>query len=164
MAAPDSPPTAAEIAARLAALGLALPRPQTPIGSYIPFRRSGALLFVSGQGAKRDGGALAHTGRLGENLTVEQGQEAARFCAVNLLAHVHTATGGDLGRVRQVVRLGGFVVATPEFTAHATVMNGASDLMAALFGAAGQHARTTVGVPSLPGGTPVEVEGLFELA
>ena len=155
---------AGQIAARLAALGIVLPRPQTPIGNYVPFVVTGSLVYVSGQGAKRDGGGMVHTGRLTDPMTIEQGQEATRFAAINVLAHVNTATGGDLDRVRRVVRLGGFVAAPESFTQHAAVMNGASDLMVAVFGEAGRHARTTIGVPSLPGGTPVEVEGLFEIA
>ena len=149
--------------ARLADLGLALPTPMAPVANYLPYVVSGNLVFVSGQLPARDG-RIAYTGKVGEAITPEEGAEAAKLCFLNLLAQVKAACGGDLGRVRRIVRLGGFIAAPPGFTAHATVMNGASDLAVAVFGDAGRHARTTIGVPSLPGDAAVEVEGLFELA
>ncbi len=149
--------------ARLADLGLALPTPMAPLANYVPYAVTGNLVFVSGQLPARDG-RIAYMGKVGEGITPEQGAEAARLCFLNLLAQVKAACGGDFGRVRRVIRLGGFIAAPPGFTAHATVMNGASDLAVAVFGDAGRHARTTIGVPSLPGDAAVEVEGLFELA
>jgi enamine deaminase RidA (YjgF/YER057c/UK114 family) len=161
------------IEARLKDLGIELPEPASPVANYIPYtlvpiaaeaggRPPGALVVVSGQIPLRDG-RIAYTGKLGPGVSVERGQEAARLCFVNLLAHLRVACGGDLGRVRRVVRLGGFIAAPPEFTQHAQVMNGASDLAVAVFGEAGRHARTTIGVPSLPGDAAVEVEGMFEI-
>ena len=102
--------------------------------------------------------------RSGCGLSVDQGKEAARLCFINVLVHLKAACGGDLDRVRRVVRLGGFIASPPEFTQHALVMNGASDLAVAVFGEAGRHARTTIGVPSLPADAAVEVEGMFEIA
>lgn len=148
---------------RLAELGLALPAPMVPVANYVPYAVTGSLVFVSGQLPARDG-RVAYTGKVGEGVMPEQGAEAARLCFLNVLAQLKAACGGDLGRVRRVVRLGGFIAAPPGFTAHATVMNGASDLAVAVFGEAGRHARSTIGVPSLPGDAAVEVEGLFELA
>ena len=107
--------------------------------------------------------SIAYTGKLGAEVSVEDGQAAARLCLVNVLAQLRAACGGDLDRVRRVLRLGGFIAATPEFTEHARVMNGASDLAVEVFGEAGRHARSTIGVPSLPGDAAVEVEGLFAI-
>ena len=149
--------------ARLAELGLALPTPMAPLANYVPYVVAGPLAFVSGQLPARDG-RIAYLGKVGEGITPEQGAEAARLCFLNVLAQLKAACGGDLGSVRRVVRLGGFIAAPPDFTGHATVMNGASDLAVAVFGDAGRHVRTTIGVPSLPGDAAVEVEGLFELA
>ena len=148
--------------ARLADLGLALPVPMAPLANYVPYAVTGNLVFVSGQVPARDG-RIAYAGKVGEEVTPEQGVEAARLCFLNVLAHLKAACGGDLGRVRRVVRLGGFIAAPPGFTGHASVMNGASDLAVATFGEAGKHARSTIGVPSLPGDAAVEVEGVFEL-
>jgi len=151
------------IETRIAELGLVLPSPAAPIANYVPYVVSGPLVAISGQGPVI-GGKIAFTGKIGETLTIEQGQEAARACFLNLLAQLRAACNGDLERVRRVVRLGGFIAAPAAFTHHAQVMNGASDLAVAVFGDAGRHARTTVGVPSLPMDMAVEVDGLFELA
>jgi len=152
---------AGRIEARLAELGIVLPEPAKPIANYVPFNIAGKLVVISGQIPLRDG-QIAFTGKLGEGLGMEAGVQAARLCFINLVAQLKAAAG-DLDRVRQVVRLGGFIAAGPAFTQHAQVMNGASDLAVEIFGAAGRHARTTIGVPSLPGDAAVEVEGLFEL-
>ena len=120
--------------ARLADLGLALPALTAPVANYVPFAVTGNLVFVSGQLPVRDG-RVAYAGKVGEGITPEQGAEAARLCLLNVLAHLQAACGGDLGRVRRVVRLGGFIAAPPGFTHHAVVMNGASDLAVAVFGA-----------------------------
>lgn len=154
---------AGRIDARLRELGVTLPTPMAPIANYVPFVITGDLVFVSGQVPAVDG-KIAITGRVTAGVSVEQGQAAARQCFINLLAQLKVACGGDLDRVRQVVRLGGFIAVPPEFTGHAQVMNGASDLAVAVFGDAGRHARTTVGVPSLPADAAVEVEGLFRIA
>ncbi|MFT8675894.1 MAG: RidA family protein [Acetobacter sp.] len=147
---------------RLTALGLVLPTPATPVANYVACVQTGNTLVVSGQLPLLDGKLLA-TGKLGGAVSLEAATEAARYSMINVIAQVKAAVG-DLSRVKRVVRLGGFIACTPEFTAHATVMNGASDLAVAVFGDAGRHARSTVGVPSLPLDAPVEVEGLFEIS
>ena len=153
---------AGRIEARLAELGITLPTPAAPIANYVPFSVSGKLVIVSGQIPLRDG-KIAVTGKVGAGVSMEEGAAAARLCFVNLMAQVKAAAG-DLDRVARVLRLGGFIAAGPDFTQHAVVMNGASDLAVEVFGDAGRHARSTIGVPSLPGDAAVEVEGMFELA
>ncbi len=149
------------VAARLTALGIVLPTPPAPVANYVPWVRTGALVAVSGQIPMRDG-ALMCRGPVGE-VTIERATEAARVCFVNLLAQLQVACEGDLDRVRQVVRLGGYIAAPASFDGHAAIMNGASDLAVAVFGPAGRHARSTIGVPSLPGLATVEVDGWFEV-
>ncbi len=151
------------VEAKLANMGIALPSPTAPIANYVPFVRAGDLVVVSGQVPVVDG-RIAFTGKLGADVTVERGQAAARQCLVNVLVHLRAACGGDLDRVSQVVRLGGFIACTPDFADHAVVMNGASDLAVEVFGDAGRHARSTIGVPSLPRDAAVEVEGMFLIA
>ncbi len=151
------------IESRLAELGIVLPEPAVPVANYVPYVIEGSLAVLSGQLPFQDG-KLLFSGKVGADVTMEHGQEAARRCFVNLLAQLRRAAGGDLDRVRRVIRLGGFIAAAPSFTHHASVMNGASDLAVAVFGEAGRHARVTVGVPSLPLDAPVEVEGMFALA
>jgi enamine deaminase RidA (YjgF/YER057c/UK114 family) len=147
---------------KLEEMGIALPTPAAPIANYVGFVRTGRLLFVSGQLCLADGKLVAQ-GKLGTQVTVEQGQAAARACAVNLLAQVKAALG-DLDKVVRVVRLGGFINAAPDFVDAAKVMNGASDLMVAVFGDKGRHARTTIGVAVLPVDAALEVEGTFEVS
>ena len=151
------------IAARLAELNIALPKLGAPQGSYVPWVRSGALLFISGQVTMGPGG-LEYVGKLGKEFTVEDGQRAARLCGLNVLTHLRTACGGDLDRVRRVVQLRGFVNCTPDFTDMPQIVNGASDLMVEIFGDAGRHARAAVGAGSLPRNVAVEVDAVFELA
>jgi enamine deaminase RidA (YjgF/YER057c/UK114 family) len=148
---------------KLAEIGLTLPTPATPVANYVPFVRSGALLFVSGQICLDASGKLVAKGKLGGGVSVEDGQKAARACAANLLAHVKNAVG-DLDKVVRVVRLGGFVNSDPSFLEGPKVLNGASDVMVAVFGDKGRHARTTVGVAVLPNDAAVEVEGIFEVS
>ena len=150
------------IEARLAELGITLPAPAAPVANYIPFNVAGKLVVVSGQIPLREG-RIAFTGKLGAGVSMEDGRAAARLCFINLVAQVKAACSGDLDKVTRVVRLGGFIAAGPDFTQHAVVMNGASDLAVEVFGEAGRHARTTIGVPSLPGDAAVEVEGMFEI-
>ena len=147
---------------KLEELGIALPTPAAPVANYVGFVRSGRLLFVSGQLCFADGALIAQ-GKLGPQVTVERGQAAARACAINLLAQVKAALG-DLDKVVRVVRLGGFINSAPDFLDGPKVMNGASDLMVAVFGEKGRHARTTVGVAVLPADAAVEVEGTFEVS
>jgi enamine deaminase RidA (YjgF/YER057c/UK114 family) len=153
----------AQVEQKLAALGIALPTPAAPIANYVGFVRAGSLLVVSGQICLGASGTLIAKGKLGETVTVEQGQAAARACAINLLAQVKVALG-DLDKMVRVVRLGGFINSAPTFLDGPKVMNGASDLMVEVFGDKGRHARTTVGVAALPLDAAVEVEGLFEVA
>jgi enamine deaminase RidA (YjgF/YER057c/UK114 family) len=153
---------AGRIEAKLAELGITLPTPMAPVANYVPYVVTGDLVVISGQLPAVDGKLIA-TGKVAEGVTAEQGVTAARHCFINLLAQLKAACGGDLDRVRQVVRLGGFIAAPASFTQHATVMNGASDLAVAVFGDAGRHARSTIGVPSLPLDSPVEVEGMFRI-
>ena len=148
---------------KLADLGIVLPTPAAPIANYVGFVRTGPLLVVSGQICLGAGGALVAKGKLGETVSIEEGQKAARACAINLLAQVKAAVG-DLDKVVRVVRLGGFINSDPTFIDGPKVMNGASDLMVEVLGDKGRHARSTVGVASLPLDAAVEVEGLFEVA
>lgn len=152
---------AGRIEERLKALGITLPTPAAPIANYVPFTVSGSLVVISGQIPLRDG-SIVYTGKVGETVTPEVAKEAAKLCFVNLLAQLKAATG-DLDKVTRVLRLGGFIAAPAAFTQHAVVMNGASDLAVEVFGDAGRHARSTIGVPSLPGDASVEVEGMFEI-
>ncbi len=148
------------VADRLRDLGIALPTPMAPLANYVPFVRHGGMVVVSGQLPAMDG-KVAAIGKVGEAVTVEQAVVAARLCFINVLAQLNAALDGDLDQVVRVVRLGGFIAAPASFTQHAVVMNGASDLAVAVFGDAGRHARSTVGVPSLPADAAVEVEGMF---
>jgi enamine deaminase RidA (YjgF/YER057c/UK114 family) len=148
---------------KLAELGITLPTPTTPVANYIPFTRVGTLLFVSGQICLGADGKLVAKGKLGAGVSLEDGQKAARACGINVLAQVKAALG-DLDKVKQVVRLGGFINSDPGFLDGPKVMNGASDLMVAVLGDKGRHARTTVGVAVLPADAAVEVEGIFEVA
>jgi enamine deaminase RidA (YjgF/YER057c/UK114 family) len=147
---------------KLASQGIILHEPPNPVANYVPFVRSGNLLFVSGQVCLGADGKLIAKGKLGAGVTIEQGNTAARGCAINLLAQVKAALG-DLDKVTRVVRLGGFVNSAPDFLDGPKVLNGASDLMVAAFGDKGRHARTTVGVAALPADAAVEVEGIFEV-
>jgi len=153
---------AGRIESRLGELGIALPAPSTPLANYVPYVRTGNFVVVSGQLPLVDG-ELLHSGKLGGGVSIEQGQAAARQCLLHVLAHLRAACGGELDRLRRVVRLGGFIAAAADFTEHGQVMDGASDLAVAAFGEAGRHARSTIGVASLPRGAPVEVEGWFEI-
>ena len=152
---------------KLADLGIALPKVAAPIANYVGAVRSGNLLYVSGQLCFGPDGKLVATGKLGGSVaggvTIEDGQKAARACAINLLAQIKAAVG-DLDKVSRVIRLGGFISSVPEFLDGPKVMNGASDLIVEAFGDKGRHARTTVGVTVLPMDAAVEVEGLFEIA
>jgi len=143
------------IETRLAELGITLPAAPAPAANYVPFVISGNLLFVSGQ-------ISARKGRLGDDLAVEAGAEAARTCGLALLAQARAALG-SLDRVKRVVKLGGFVNSTPEFTDQPEVVNGCSDLMVEVFGERGRHARAAVSAPALPRGVAVEVEAIFEI-
>jgi enamine deaminase RidA (YjgF/YER057c/UK114 family) len=154
---------AGSIEQKLAAQGIVLPQPAAPVANYVGFVRSGNLLFVSGQVCVNAEGKLIAKGKLGAGVTIEQGNAAARGCAINLMAQVKAAIG-YLDKVVRVVRLGGFVNSAPDFLDGPKVLNGASDLMVEVFVDKGRHARTTVGVASLPSDAAVEVEGIFEVS
>lgn len=148
--------------ARLSALGITLPAAVAPAANYVPARRSGSLVYIAGQVPTADG-KDQYVGKVGRDVTIEDGQKAARLCAINILAQLRNALGGSLDGVVGCVRLGGFVNATPEFGDHPKVINGASDLMVAVFGDAGRHARAAVGCISLPRNVAVEVDAIFEV-
>ena len=145
-------------AQRLAELGITLPTPVTPVANYIPFTSAGDLIHVSGQVSIDAATGRRVTGVVGEDVDLVTAQEAARFCAINLIAQINTACGGDLDRVRQVAKLNGFVQAGSTFFDTPQVINGASDLMVAVFGDKGRHARSAVGVYRLPMNFAVEVD------
>ena len=149
------------IDARLAELGLTLPAAPAPAANYVPYVQSGNMLYVSGQISQDEAGLIK--GRLGADMDVEAGAAAARRCALSLMAQARAACGGDLDRVARVVKLVGFVNSTPDFTDQPKVINGCSDLMVAVFGDAGRHARSAVSAASLPLGVAVEIEAIFEL-
>lgn len=153
---------AGRVEARLKELGLDLPQAAPAAGNYVPYVVTGPLIFVAGQLPVWNG-TPRHLGHLGDTQTIEQGYQAARLCALNLIAQVKAACGGDLDRVRRIVRLAGFVACTAEFRDHPKVINGASDLMVEIFGDQGRHARAAVGAASLPLGVTVEVEAVVEM-
>ena len=150
-----------DVEGRLAALGLALPEPAAPLAAYVPFVRSGAFLHVSGQIARGPDGVIV--GLLGHDMAAEAGAEAAQTCALHLLAQVGAALAGDWDRFGRAVKLTGFVASAPGVFDQPKVINGASELLVAVLGDAGRHARSAVGVSALPLGAAVEVEGVFEL-
>jgi enamine deaminase RidA (YjgF/YER057c/UK114 family) len=154
---------AGSIEKKLQELGINLPKPPAPIANYVPFVRTGNLLTVSGQLCLDGGGQLLAKGQLGGTVSIEDGQKAARACAINLLAQVKVALG-DLDKVVRVIRLGGFINSAPGFGDGPKVMNGASDLMVEVLGDKGKHARSTVGVAALPGNAAIEVEATFEVS
>jgi enamine deaminase RidA (YjgF/YER057c/UK114 family) len=146
---------------RLNELGLALVTPAVPLANYVPFVLAGSLLYLSGQGPREPDGLL-HTGKVGAEVGVAEAYRHARTTALNLLSVAHAALG-DLGRVSRVVKLLGMVNAVPDFTEHSSVINGASDLFVNVFGDAGRHARSAVGMGSLPGNITVEIEAILEI-
>jgi len=152
-----------KVESRLKDLGIQLPTPPAPVASYVPYVTSGNLVFISGQVTATPDG-LKYVGTVGKEISVEDGKAAARLCAINLIAQVKAAAGGDLDRVRRCVKVTVFVNAVPGFAQHPEVANGASDLFVEVFGDAGKHARAAVGAGSLPRNVATEVEAVFELA
>ena len=150
-----------EIQTKLADLGLTLPEAAAPVAAYVPTVEVGGLLHISGQLPFKDG--VVMTGRLGEDRDLAYGAEAAQRCALMLVAQINKALGGDLSRVVRIVKLGVFISSTVTFTDQPKVANGASELMQALFGEAGRHARSAVGVPVLPMGAAVEVDAIVAI-
>lgn len=151
------------IETKLKELGLDLPKVAAPAANYVPYVVSGNMIFVSGQIPFLNGEKM-HMGRLGEDLSVEQGAKAAQACALNILAQVNDAVGGDWSRVKRCVKLGGFVNSTSDFYDQPMVINGASNLIGDVMGDAGKHARFAVGAPCLPLGVAVEIDAVFEIA
>jgi enamine deaminase RidA (YjgF/YER057c/UK114 family) len=156
MSSPDANPEA-----RLAALGLTLPEPTRPVANYVPFVRTGSTLYVSGQVSTDAAGGVR--GVVGEDVSADEARRAARICGVNLIAQMKAALDGDLGRVVRIVKLSGFVQAGPGFFDIPQVLNGCSDLMVEVFGDAGRHARSAVGVYRLPLNFAVEVDAVAEV-
>lgn len=154
---------AGKIQARLREKGIVLPTAPTPLANYVPYIVTGNLVFIAGQGTLVDG-ELHYIGRVGQELTIEEGYQAARLCALNILAQVNAACGGDLDRVARVVKVQGFVNSAPDFYLQPRVINGASDLFVDVFGDAGKHARFAVGAPVLPGNIAVEVDAVVEIS
>lgn len=150
------------IETRLSELGLTLPDAPAPAANYVPYVRSGDTLYVSGQ-VSMDGNGLI-LGKVGRDLSVEDGAKAAKACALSLLAQVRAACDGDLGRLKRVLKLTGFVNSTEDFTDQPKVINGASDTFVEILGDAGRHARSAVSAAALPLGVAVEIEGIFEIA
>jgi enamine deaminase RidA (YjgF/YER057c/UK114 family) len=147
---------------RLKALGIELPEPSTPGANYVPFVRTGDLVFLDGQLSQWNG-ERRFVGKLGREFGLAEGQAAARLCALNLLAHLRQVLAGDLDRVVQTVRVAGYVNSMPDFVGQSQVMNGASDAIIQVLGSAGKHARMAIGVSALPYDVAVEVEGIFEV-
>lgn len=150
-----------EIEARLRALDLVLPEAKPPVGSYVPFLHLNGQLVISGQLPMR-AGSIAVAGHLGKTVSIEAGQDAARLCALNIMAQAKLALG-DLDRISQLLRLGGFVSAVPDFGDHPKVINGASDLLVDILGDKGRHTRIAVGCSSLPLNAAVEIDAVFAI-
>ena len=146
---------------KLAEAGITLPDAPAPAANYVPYVLVGSVLYVSGQISQNANGLIL--GKLGESMTTDQGAEAAKFCAINLLAQVKSACAGDLDKLVRVVKLTGFVNSMPDFTQQPQVINGASDLMGNVLGDAGKHARVAVSANSLPLGVAVEIDGIFQI-
>jgi len=147
---------------RLRFLGIELPKPSTPGANYVPYVRSGDLVFLTGQ-LPQWNGERKYIGKVGREFSVDEGKKAARMCALNLIAHLRVALDGDLDKVVRCVRITGFVNSAPDFYAHPQVINGASDVLVDVFGDAGRHARLSVGVAALPYDQAVEVDAMFEV-
>ena len=152
-----------EIENKLKILGIILPEPLAPVANYVPFVKVGAQVFISGQLPIEDGKAK-YIGKLGKEISIEDGKSAARLCAINIIANLKAACGGDLDRMVRCVKLGIFVNAIPEFIDHPMVGNGASDLMVEIFGDKGKHSRFAMGAGSLPRGVAVEIDAIFDVS
>ncbi len=153
---------AGKIEARLKELGIELPSATAPAANYIPYVVSGKLIFISGQITLLNG-KIEYIGKIGETFSIDEGYQAARLCGLNLITQAKAAAGGDLDKIKRVVKLGGFVNAVPGFTNQPEIINGASDLMVEVFGDNGRHARAAVSAGALPRNVAVEIDGIFEL-
>ncbi|AGB71084.1 MULTISPECIES: RidA family protein [Rhizobium] len=151
------------IEARLQELGIVLPQAAAPAANYVPYVISGNLLYLSGQ-LPMENGKIGVTGHLGKDVDVAGGQRAAELCAINILAQAKAALGGDLGRIKRLIKLNGFVASTPDFVEQHLVINGASNLLANVLGEAGKHARAAVGMAALPLNAAVEIDAILEIA
>jgi len=152
-----------QIATRLSEMGITLPEAAAPAANYVPYVISGNLLTISGQ-LPLEGGKVAVSGHLGKTVDVAAGQRAAELCAINILSQAKAALGGDLGRIRRVIKLNGFVASAPDFVEQHLVINGASNLIAGVLGEAGKHARAAVGMAALPLNAAVEIDAIMEIA
>ncbi|MBP2446041.1 RidA family protein [Rhizobium leguminosarum] len=152
-----------EIAKRLTEMGITLPEAAAPAANYVPYVISGNLLYISGQ-LPLEGGKIAVSGHLGKTVDVAAGQRGAELCAINILAQAKAALGGDLARIRRVIKLNGFVASAPDFVEQHLVINGASNLIAGVLGEAGKHARAAVGMAALPLNAAVEIDAIMEIA
>jgi enamine deaminase RidA (YjgF/YER057c/UK114 family) len=148
----------------LAKLNITLPTPVAPVANYVTYVQTGNLLSISGQLPINAEGTLAYVGKVGEQVSKEDAVEAARFCAINIIAQVKSACDGDLSRVKRIVKLGAFVNCQDGFAGQPAIINGASDLMVAIFGEAGKHSRSAVGTNALPLNVPVEIDALVEIS
>ncbi|MEX0922948.1 MAG: RidA family protein [Rhodovibrionaceae bacterium] len=153
---------AGQIDARLAELGIEVPDAAAPVANYVGYVISGKTVFVSGQVPMKDGD-FQYVGKVGDRISVEEAQEAAKICAINIIAQLKAACGGDLDKVKRIVKLGGFVNSTPDFTKQPQVINGASDLMVEVFGDKGKHSRAAVSAGALPIGVSVEIDAIAEI-
>ncbi|MDK4702416.1 MULTISPECIES: RidA family protein [unclassified Rhizobium] len=151
------------IEGRLKELGIVLPQAAAPAANYVPYVISGNLLYLSGQ-LPMENGKIGVTGHLGKDVDVAAGQRAAELCAINILAQAKAALGGDLGRIKRLIKLNGFVASTPDFVEQHLVINGASNLLANVLGEAGKHARAAVGMAALPLNAAVEIDAILEIA
>ncbi|MBB3427826.1 RidA family protein [Rhizobium sp. WW22] len=151
------------IEGRLQELGIVLPQAAAPAANYVPYVISGNLLYLSGQ-LPMENGKIGVTGHLGKDVDVAGGQRAAELCAINILAQAKAALGGDLGRIKRLIKLNGFVASTPDFVEQHLVINGASNLLANVLGEAGKHARAAVGMAALPLNAAVEIDAILEIA
>jgi enamine deaminase RidA (YjgF/YER057c/UK114 family) len=152
-----------QIAERLKEMGISLPEAAAPAANYVPYVIAGNVLHISGQ-LPLEGGKIAVTGHLGKNVDVATGQRAAELCAINILAQASAALGGNLSRIKRVIKLNGFVASVPEFVEQHLVINGASNLIAGVLGDAGKHARAAVGMAALPMNAAVEIDAIMEIA
>jgi enamine deaminase RidA (YjgF/YER057c/UK114 family) len=157
------PSMSAEIETRLAELGVVIPEAVAPVANYVPYVVTGSILYISGQ-LPMEGGKVAVTGHVGRDVDVATAQRAAQLCAINILAQAKAALGGDLGRIRRLVKINGFVASTPDFTEHHLVINGASNFFANVLGEPGKHARAAVGMAALPFNAAVEIDAILEIA
>jgi enamine deaminase RidA (YjgF/YER057c/UK114 family) len=152
-----------EISRRLESLGITLPVAAAPAANYVPYVISGTTLYLSGQ-LPMEGGKVAVTGTVGKDVELAEAKRAAELCAINILAQASAALGGDLGRIRRLIKINGFVASAPEFTSQHLVINGASDLLVNVLGEAGKHARAAVGMACLPLNASVEIDAILEIA